>query len=131
MRFPKGIKAKDVKIGAGEIATKGRIALVHYDCFLPRGDKVDTSKDKPYPVQFEIGQRNVFPAIEYGVVGMAVGGVRSIRVSPQLTHYERKVHPALPPTVALRYEVELLRISDGWDNTIYAPGFPWLSEGAG
>ena len=119
MRLPKGIRVKDLKRGSGEIAAKGRIALVHYDCFLPKGDRLDTSKDKAYPAQFEIGQRNVFPALEYGVVGMAVGGVRSVRVSPQLTYYERKAHPNLPPNVALRYEVELLRISDEWDNSIY------------
>jgi FKBP-type peptidyl-prolyl cis-trans isomerase len=114
-RFPKGIRVKDVKIGSGEVAAKGRIALVHYDCFLPRGDKVTTSRDSPFPVRFKIGQRDAFPAFEYGVVGMAVGGVRSVRVSPQLTYYERKVFPDLPPNVALRYEIELLRISDEWD----------------
>ena len=79
-------------------------------------------------MQIEIGQRNTFPAIEYGVVGMLVGGVRSVRVSPQLTYYERKLNPTLPENVALRYEIELLRISDHWDNTIYAPEFPWLAD---
>jgi FKBP-type peptidyl-prolyl cis-trans isomerase len=130
MRFPKGIRVKDLKTGSGEIATKGRIALVHYECFLPKGDKLDTSKQKPCPAQFAIGQRNVFPALDYGVLGMAVGGVRSIRVSPQLTYYERKAHPSLPPDVALRYEIELLRIGDRWDNSIYAPLFPWLGNDA-
>jgi peptidylprolyl isomerase len=64
-----------------------------------------------------IGQRRAFPGIEYGVVGMAVGGLRSVRVSPQLTHYEQKVLPDVPPNVALRYEIELLRISGRWDNS--------------
>jgi hypothetical protein len=80
MRFPKGIRVKDIRQGAGDVASNGRIALIHYDCFLPRGEKADTSRDKLYQVQFEIGQRNVFPGIEYGVVGMAVGGIRSVRV---------------------------------------------------
>lgn len=130
MRIPKGIRVKDLETGSGEIATKGRIALVHYDCFLPKGDRIDTSRVRPYPVQFEIGQRNMLPALEYGVLGMAVGGVRSIRVSPQLTYYERKTHPNLPPNAALRYEIELLRLSDRWDNAIYAPLFPWLADDA-
>lgn len=101
------------------MAVKGLVALVQYDCFLPRGEKIETSRDQPYPVQFQLGQRNVVPALEYGVIGMAVGGVRSIRVSPQLTYYERKAHPDLPENVALRYEVELLWLSNTWDNAIY------------
>ncbi len=121
MRSSRSIKAKDVRIGFGEVAARGRIALVHYDCFLPRGEKVDTSRNKPYPVQFEIGQRDVVPAIDYGIVGMAVGGVRRVRVSPNLTWSERSLHPDLPPNAALRYEIELIRISDRWDETIYTP----------
>src|SRR5690349_3915632 len=79
--------------------------------------------NKPYPVQFAIGRRNMLPGIEYGVVGMAVGGIRSVRVSPQLTYYERKANPSLPENVALRYQIQLLRISDQWDNAVYAEVF--------
>jgi FKBP-type peptidyl-prolyl cis-trans isomerase len=128
MRFPKGIRVKDIRQGAGDLASNGRIALIHYDCFLPRGEKSGTSRDKPYQVQFEIGQRNVFPGIDYGVVGMAVGGIRSVRVSPQLTYYEQQLNPGLPENVALRYEIELLRLSDHWDNAVYASVFPWLAK---
>jgi FKBP-type peptidyl-prolyl cis-trans isomerase len=124
-RFPKGLRVKDLRRGSGEVASKGRIALVHYDCFLPRGERCDSSRTRPYPAQFHVGQREVFPGIEYGVVGMAVGGLRSVRVSPQLTYYERRLHPEFPLNVALRYEIELLRVSDHWDNTIY----PWALPG--
>jgi len=128
MKRPKGISVKELRPGSGEVAEQGRVALIHYDCFLPRGDKCDTSRDKPYPVQFEIGKRRMFPAIEHGVVGMAVGGMRSVRVSPQLTYYERHQNPELPENGALRYEIELLRVTDEWDNSVYAPVFPWLAE---
>jgi hypothetical protein len=50
---------------------------------------------------------------------MAVGEVRTVKVSPNLTYYERKQNPDLPPDVALRYEIELLSLSDEWDNTVY------------
>ena len=116
-KFPIGIRVKDLRVGSGDVATRGKVALVHYDCFLPRGDKVDSSRNGPYPLQLEIGQRRTFPGIEYGVVGMSVGGLRSVRVSPQLTYDEQKARPDLPPGVALRYEIELLRISDRWDNS--------------
>jgi FKBP-type peptidyl-prolyl cis-trans isomerase len=116
-RFPIGIRVKDLKVGSGAVATKGKVALLHYDCFLPRGDKVDSSRKGPYPFQFEIGQRRAFPGIEYGIVGMAAGGLRSVRVSPQLTYHEQEVLANLPPNVALRYEIELLRVADRWDNS--------------
>lgn len=121
MKIPKGIRVNDLKIGTGSMAEKGKIAVIHYDCFLPRGEKCFSSRDRSYPAQFHIGQREVFPGIEHGIIGMAVGGIRSIRVSPQLTYYEKKLKPDLPENVVLRYEVELLRVSDQWDNTLYSP----------
>jgi FKBP-type peptidyl-prolyl cis-trans isomerase len=117
-RFPVGLRVKDIRIGTGAIAAKGLIALVHYEAFLPRGDRLSTSRDRDVPVQFEIGRRRALPAFESGVVGMAVGGLRSVRVSPQLTYYERKIYPDLPENVALRYEIELIRLSDTWDNSV-------------
>jgi peptidylprolyl isomerase len=114
-RFPIGIRVKDLRPGTGEVAAKGRIALVHFDCFLPRGERLSTSRDRPFPAQFHVGQRDIVPAIEYGVIGMAVGGLRMVRVSPQLTYDERKTFPDLPANVALRYEIELVRLSDTWD----------------
>lgn len=128
MRIPKGIKVKDVEIGTGALAAKGVIVLVHYDCFLPRGEKIDTSRERGFPAQFRLGQREIFPGLEYGVPGMRVGGLRSIRVNPNLAYYERKTHPSLPANVALRYEVELIRVSENWDNSIYAPIAPWLGQ---
>lgn len=118
MRRLKGIRVKDLKLGNGSTAAPGRVAPLHYDCFLPRGEKCDTSRDKPFPVQAEIGKRRMVPAIEHGVVGMSVGGLRSVRVGPQLTYYERKRNPQLPENVALRYEIELLGLADRWDNDL-------------
>jgi len=108
-----------VRAGTGKVAEPGEVALIHYDCYLPRGEKCATSRDKSYPAQLRVGERLTFPAIAYALPGMAVGEVRSVRVSPNLTYYERKQNPNLPPNVALRYEIELLALSDKWDNSIY------------
>lgn len=71
------------------------------------------------PARLIVDKRLVYPALAYTVPGMAVGEVGSVKVSPNLTYYERKQNPDLPPNVALRYEIELISISDQWDNTIY------------
>ncbi len=96
----------------------GKFALIHYDCYLPRGDKCDSSRDKTYPIQLRIGERLTYPAIAYALPGMTVGEIRAVRVSPNLTHYERKQNPTLPPNTALRYEIELLAVHDEWQSNI-------------
>ena len=121
MRPPKGIKLSDVTVGSGRVAEKGKIALIHYDCYLPRGDRCASSRSKN-AVQLKVGERLTYPAFAYGVPGMRVGGVRSVKVSPNITYYERQLNPQLPPNVALRYEIELLRVADTWDNSIVAEG---------
>jgi FKBP-type peptidyl-prolyl cis-trans isomerase len=117
VKRPKGLRVSDTRKGDGRVAAKGTVVFLHYDCFLPRGDKLDSSRDRGGPIQVWIGKRRVFPAVEYGVPGMAEGGLRTVTVSPQLTYYERKVHPELPEGAALRYEIELFRVSDEWSST--------------
>jgi FKBP-type peptidyl-prolyl cis-trans isomerase len=122
MKTPKGLKISQVKPGTGAVAELGKFALIHYDCYLPRGDKCDSSRNKTYPVQLKVGERLTYPAIAYALPGMAIGEIRTVKVSPNLTYYERKQNPDLPPNVALRYEIELLGVNDEWDNTVYQGG---------
>ena len=111
----KGIKIKEVKLGDGPAAVKGKVVVVHYDCYLNRGDKVHSSRGK-CPLQFEVGQRMQCVGLEHGVVEMRPGGLRSVRVSPHLTYYERQTIPCIPEGAVLRYEIELLGVTDEWDN---------------
>ena len=129
-RRPKGLRIKEIRVGDGEAAEAGSVVLVHYECFLPRGDRCHTTRDAPHPVQFEVGRRRVVPALDHGVLGMRVGGVRSVTVSPQLAYYERRSNPDIPEGAALRYEVELLGVRQEWDDTIYRGGPPG-SDAAG
>ena len=119
MKIPKGLKISQVKAGVGQVAEPGKFALIHYDCYLPRGEKCETSRNKEHPVQLKVGERLTYPAIAYAVPGMAIGEIRMVKVSPNLTYYERKQNPNLPRNVALRYEIELLSLKDEWDNTVY------------
>jgi peptidylprolyl isomerase len=121
MRIPKGLKVKQMRPGTGAVAQPGKFAMIHYDCYLPRGEKCDSSRRREQPVQLKVGERLIFPAIAYAVPGMTVGEIRMVKVSPNLTYYERKQNPDLPPDVALKYEIELLSLSDEWDNSYGAP----------
>ena len=121
MKIPKGLKVRQIRAGTGDVAEAGKVAVIHYDCYLPRGEKCESSRDRGFPVQLIVGKRLVYPALAYVVPGMSVGEVRMVKVSPNLTYRERKQNPDLPPNVALTYEVELISISDQWDNSIYQP----------
>lgn len=121
MKIPKGLKVRQIRAGTGKVAKPGEVALIHYDCFLPRGEKCESSRSQGFPVQLRVGQRLTYPAIAYALPGMAVGEIRLVKVSPNLTYYERNQNPNLPAGVALRYEIELLSLSDEWDNSVYKP----------
>ena len=118
MKTPKGLKIRQIRSGAGAVAEIGKFARIHYDCYLPRGDKCDSSRDRAYPIQLKIGERLTYPAIAYALPGMAVGEIRVVKVSPNLTYYERKQNPDLPANVTLRYEIELLAVNDQWESDI-------------
>ncbi|HZI86405.1 MAG TPA: FKBP-type peptidyl-prolyl cis-trans isomerase [Pyrinomonadaceae bacterium] len=119
MKIPKGLKISQLKAGSGKVAELGAFALIHYDCYLPRGERCESSRNQGFPVQLKVGERLTYPAIAYALPGMTVGEVRMVKVSPNLTYYERKQNPKLPPDVALRYEIELISLNDEWDNSVY------------
>ena len=127
MNLAKGIKIEDLAVGDGDVAEKGRIALIEFACFLRRGDLAFSSETDGILTQIEFGKRRTYVALERGVVGMRVGGRRQITVSPHLTYYERARHPELPEEAVLRYEVTLLRVTNKWDNT-FGGSAPWTKD---
>ena len=124
MRMPKGINVKDIKVGTGETAEKGKYVVIHYGCYLNRGEKCDSSEEHQLPCQFQIGKRNVFIGLDKGVLGMRVGGVRTIKVSPHLAYDERHANPKIPPDAVLRYEVKLLFVNNEWKRV------EWIDRGS-
>ena len=66
------------------MAEPGEFALIHYDCYLPRGEKCESSRNQGLPVQLKVGERLTYPAIAYALPGMTVGEVRMVKVSPNL-----------------------------------------------
>jgi FKBP-type peptidyl-prolyl cis-trans isomerase len=53
--------------------------------------------------------------IEYGLLGMRVGGKRSILVPPNPTYHERKTYREIPEDAMLIYELRLVDLSEKWD----------------
>src|SRR5471032_2488365 len=109
----------DNKVGAGKEATLGTTVRVNYTGWLYRplarlshGKMFDTSRvPGREPIEFPLGGGKVIKGWEQGVVGMKVGGKRTLIIPPELA-YGAKGAPGgdIPPNSALIFEVELLSV---------------------
>ena len=95
----KGDRYKDIVVGGGPVATLGSNVTIKYRVLRQGkrssdglsgeaspvfsrgyGEDDDTEKDT---VNFVLGQENIVPAIDAGIVGMQAGGRRRINVDPR------------------------------------------------
>jgi peptidylprolyl isomerase len=82
------------------------IVTIRYNGYLNRGDIFQ----REVLCTFEIGAREVIAGLEYGVMGMRVGGRRKIHVPSHLAYRDQEM-PGIPPNAKLVFEVELLESS--------------------
>ena len=97
-------------------AARGDRLSVHYVGRLGdsiKGEKFDSSRDKGRPFDFQLGAGRVIRGYELGVPGMCRGEKRVLVVPPHLGYGDRGVPGVIPGGATLRFEVELLKISDG------------------
>lgn len=104
------LKIIDEKIGEGKAAVKGALLIVQYEGYLDDGTKFDSSYDKGKPFQFVIGSGRVIKGWDLGVMGMRVGGVRSLVVPSHLGYGERQIGTIIPPHSNLSFKIELLEV---------------------
>ena len=110
----KGIRIKDLTIGIGRHAEPGTFAVIKYQGFLNRGDKVASSDDQPGgEYRFEVGRRDSTAMLESSVIGMREGGTREARVSPHLAYREGTRDRRIPPNAVIPWVIELVRVEDG------------------
>ena len=113
LKQKKGIKIKDLSIGAGRVAEPGSFAVIKYQGFLNRGEKIASSDDQPGDeYRFEVGRRDPTAMLETSVIGMREGGTREARVSPHLAYREGTGDRRIPPNAVIRWVRELLRVED-------------------
>lgn len=63
-------------------ATKDSTVTMNYEIKLDDGSLVDSSKEGS-PLTFQLGQGNMFPAVEKALVGMVQGDRTTVRLSPE------------------------------------------------
>lgn len=113
---PSGLQFEDTVVGNGAEATRGQDVTVHYTGWLysngEQGAKFDSSKDRNDPFQFSLGAGMVIRGWDEGVAGMKIGGTRVLIIPPALGYGARGAGGVIPPNATLKFEVELLGLSD-------------------
>lgn len=99
-----GRQIEEVAVGSGAIADVGATVTIEWRGWLNRGDQLGSGCET-----FRIGQRRLIAGLECGVIGMSVGGIRRLRVGPQVG-YRDQGGPGIPPNAVLTFEVKLLTI---------------------
>ena len=108
-----GLQYYDIETGDGASPSKGSRVTVHYTGWLTNGKRFDSSVAKQKPFSFEIGKRRVIKGWEEGVMSMKVGGLRQLRVPPNLGYGSAGSPPVIPKNATLIFEVELLEVAAG------------------
>ena len=111
------LQKTDVKTGTGAEATPGKAVIVHYTGWLydptapgQKGAKFDSSRDRQVPFGFILGAGKVIRGWDEGVVGMKVGGQRTLVIPPDMAYGSRGAGGVIPPDATLIFEVELIEV---------------------
>ncbi len=112
------LQSTDVKAGTGAEAVAGKAVSVHYTGWLydekaadKHGAQFDSSHDRDAPFEFTLGGGQVIQGWDQGVVGMKVGGQRTLIIPASLAYGEIGAGGGLiPPNASLVFDVELLDV---------------------
>ena len=112
--LPSGLKYTDTVVGTGAEAKRSEKVTVHYTGWLynngQKGKKFDSSLDRNEPFSFNLGGGEVIPGWDQGVVGMKVGGKRTLIIPANLAYGARGAGGVIPPNATLMFDVELLKV---------------------
>ena len=112
------LQTTDVKVGTGTEATAGRPVTVNYTGWLysesatdHHGTKFDSSVDRNQPYTFILGTGSVIKGWDQGVLGMKVGGQRTLTIPPSLAYGSVSPSPLIPANSTLVFDVQLLAVN--------------------
>ncbi|KAH8828502.1 hypothetical protein DL96DRAFT_1183263 [Flagelloscypha sp. PMI_526] len=108
VKQPSGLVYTDAKVGTGDKAKKGDTLSMRYIGKLENGKEFD-SNTKGKPFQFKLGKGQVIKGWDEGLVGMQVGGERTLKIPANLA-YGKQSQPGIPSNSNLVFEVKLIGI---------------------
>lgn len=110
-----GLKYVDTLVGAGAAPAPGQKVSVHYTGWLNdgrggHGKKFDSSLDRGKPLEFPVGVGRVIKGWDEGLLGMKVGGKRTLYIPSYLGYGPRGAGGDIPPNADLIFDVELVGV---------------------
>ena len=114
--LPTQLQVTDTTVGTGATAAGGNTLTVNYTGWLYsatatdyRGAQFDTSVGKT-PFRFRLGAGQVIAGWDQGLVGMKVGGTRTLIIPSSLGYGVAGSGSSIPPNSALVFTVDLLAV---------------------
>lgn len=102
-------QTEDLVVGSGETAEIGNRVTINYIGRLQDGTIFDSSSIHREPAQFVLGSGQVIEGLDKGVVGMRIGGKRTLRIPPAMGYGMNDFGP-IPAGSTLIFEIELLKV---------------------
>ncbi|MBM4131760.1 FKBP-type peptidyl-prolyl cis-trans isomerase [bacterium] len=113
-----GLSYVDSLVGTGEAVKSGDIVQAHYTGWLQatdakskrpaKGTQFDSSLDRGEPIMFPVGNGSVIPGWEKGIMGMKVGGKRTLVIGPDLAFGAEGRPPVIPANSTLIFDITLV-----------------------
>ena len=107
----------DNVVGKGKVAGQGSKVAVHYTGWLyksmaprQRGRQFDSSMSRGEPLEFVLGTGRVIKGWDQGVMGMKVGGKRTLIIPSHLAYGARGAGDMIGPNADLIFDVELMDV---------------------
>ncbi len=102
-----GLEIWDVKEGKGDAVKAGDTVTVHYVGWLTddKATKFDSSHDRGRPASFALD--GLIKGWQEGIPGMKPGGVRRLKIPPELAYGDQE-KGGIPPNSVLVFEIELV-----------------------
>ena len=103
-----GVQYADLEQGTGLTPGENGLTMIHYVGWLPDGTMFYNSISRGQPIQFHMGDNKVIPGIQYGLVGMKVGGTRKMMIPAKLAWGAKGLEGKVPPNTPVVCVVKLL-----------------------
>lgn len=110
VKLESGVQVQRLRAGFddGDVARKGHKISIHFVGTVLDGGVFDDSHGRG-AFNFWVGEGQVLPGLDEGLLGMTEGELRVITVPPALG-YGNDAKPKIPPRSTLVFEVELLDV---------------------
>jgi peptidylprolyl isomerase len=108
---PSRLRVEDLVVGEGDAATEGAELVVHFvGASWSSGQEFDATWERAQPYTFTLGEGEVIPAWDEGLIGMRVGGRRVLVVPPEMGYGDRGSAAGIGPGETIVFIVDLLEV---------------------